>query len=1367
MGENIDEFLELLQSGNKKERRHALEGLKKIGKPASLQLLNILNSDSPEVRDAAAEALGAYSAGEIETFFRLLVSGKDNAKDGAARTIGYIAGSGANISPSLTKAIRDGGPEERKGAALSIGYIPRPGNEHINMLLYLLKDDDREVREQSANSLKRIKWSSKNPSEMSFFFLAEGELDELGKIGRPALEAIRFGLDKGSLDERVRLTGHLGRIGGAEAVKILISLLNNPEKRVRLAAIDAISDTGDPQLIDFLVAVMDDPDYEVRVEASWSLRKAGWKPQNQHEKVKALILRGDFREIELMGVNAIPYLIENLGDEIPNIRKDTIKILYTIGKPAHEALLKAKNSADPAITEGIAEALDYFRLKTDETGGLLGGGSVDEEEIHAYNSKEYWYNSLTDNNYNPGTAERLSGALSDTDDIIRIAAVETLKSHGKKAIPVLVLLLNDDKSNVRTAAIESLGDLYAKDAIEPLMETIEDPDSQVRKASAYALGKIRDKATLPILVRHFADADEMVRDECSEAVAKMGNVALPFLENLVTHNDDGVRIAALRALGGIGDPSGIPFSTKALNDPENPVRSQAMDSLVRISGFMFNFLMNEIQRVSIQGTKMEKLGMLSVLSKLQDAKIIPVVKRFLDDDDEEVRRNATEILEIYRTREFKKEKERVREVSRQTADLLKRKLSISEIDRLLDRLIGADDKETMEILGNKLSQEEINALIMELAGSKRETSKILGNKLSQEEIDELLHRSAYVSNKNTTKLLGNKLSQEEIDDLIHRASSKEEENAAKDIKKQLTQNEIDELIKKELALKKKVAMEVSRLTIGLKSREEPVRKDAESGIIKIGEPAVEPLMSFMANAEPEFQGEVAGILVKIGKPGIRGMIRTLSYGKTEMRIVIAKSILKSGDEEAVNAVYDRIRSEKNPDVKKALLLAFVRDTRDKRIPDALRFALADKDAGVKALAIRLLGKIKDERAIAPLVSVFSYSEEGLAALAADSISAYGIKALPVLTKELKGGGSDQFRERVADTIEKMQLKLTDKDDLIWFYAAKGRWKDLENYGEAAIGPLSVTAADPYSAKRAPALKTIISIGGKEAVIPLTKALSDIDGEISGMAREGLLGMGEQAILWLKKIAAGKTGQENRKEIESVIEEIRQKDLISNAIRTGDWTALADAGPEAIRIISQKAGSADPKTRREMASVIARIGGMEAVAPLSDMLFDSDEEISRIARHGLLNIGADAIPGIEKIHAGTLNPARKEALGFLKKEIARESEITSLVENQRWGELELMGVDAIDMISQLLEDPDPGKRMDAVKAVAGIDDIKSVRPLLHSLFDKDEKISDTARSALLRRKKMIIPVISVAIMKERNPERKKILSALIRDLESQD
>ena len=1181
------------------------------------------------------------------------------------------------------------------------------------------------------------------------------------------LNKVFFGEIPTSAKARIKLqiAGILAGIEGKNSRTILLSLLDDPEKSVRLAATDAIADTGEKELLNYLVTAMEDSDYDIRVEASWALKKAGWIPENGYQKVKSLMLRGDFREVELMGEKALPFLIENLGENNPDIRNDTIKMLYSIGTPAYDALVKAKSSSSAAIREGINEAIDYFSREDEKTGKKKETGSVKEDEIRAYNTKEYWYHALTSNSYNHEMAQRLSGALSDQDDIIRIAAVETLKGHGKKSVPVLILLLKDDSENVKTAAIEALGDLYAAEAIEPLVETIEDENSQVRKASAYSLGKIRDKGTLPVLVRHFADPDEIVRNECSESVAKMGNIALPFLENLITHYDMGVRIASLMALGGIGDPSGIPFATKALNDPENPVRAQAMDSLVQISNFMFIFLMNEIQRVSIQGTKMEKLGMLSVLSRLKDPKIIPVVKKFLSDNDEEVRRNATEILEVYRKREFKAEREKIREHSRETADLLKRKLSLNEIDRLLDRLISTDDEAAMEILGRKLSQDEISGLIRELSSKKKkDTAKILGNRLSQEEIDELIHRSAYVSNKNTTKLLGKKLSQEEIDDLINRASSDKDENAAKDIKKQLTQNEIDELIKKELALKKKVAMEVSRLVIGLKSKDPPVKSASAEKIVKTGEQAVEPLMSFMSNAEPEFQKEVANLLIKIGKPGIRGMIRTLNYGKTEMRIVIAGTILKSRDEEAINATYDRIRSEKNPDVKKALILAFTKDSGDGRIPDALHFALADKDPGVKALAIRLLGKIRDERAIGPLISVFSYSENALAELASESLVIYGDKAKAALLKELKGSGSDLFRERIADTIEKAGLKLSDKNDLAWFLAAKGRWSELENLGVYAIEPLSLIIANPYSDKRVMALKTIIRIGGKDAVLPISGAVFDIDQEISNIAREGLLGMGKTAIPAITEIESKEKDSAHREELESLVDEIGNKDIILNSIKTGNWDKISGAGPSAIKYLSERTDSADPGTKKEIVSAIVRIGGEKSVSPLAELLFDSDEKIAAIARQGILNTGIKAIPVLEKIYEKNRNPARREVFKYLIREISREDEILSLVEGKKWKELEIKGVDAIDMLAQLLEDPDPENRMGAVKAIAGIDDIRSVRPLLHAFFDKDDEIAGEAQSALNKRGRTIIPFISVAIMKENDPAKKKALARLISDIE---
>ena len=1363
MDDKTDKLLKILESGDKRKRREAIQGLKKIGKPASLQLINILNSESPEIRDGAAEILGTYSEGDIDTFTKLLVSGRKNARDGAARTIAHIADNGGKIAPSLTIIIKEGTPEARIGAAISISYIQNPKSEFINMLLYMLKDIDPGVRKQAAESLKQLNWVSKNPMEMAFFHLGEEDWDKLGKVGVPALEAVRHGLKFSKPEQRAKLTSIIGRTGGYESGNLLVSMLDDPDKKVRLAAIDAIADTRNQEMLNRLAGSMDDPDYDVRVETSWALRKADWRPSNNYEKIKALILRGDFREIELMGGKATPALIEILDDQEQNIRKDTIKVLHSIGKPAYEALINARKNSSPEIGRGISEALEYFNSQDEDSGDKKDRKSVKESEIREYNSKDYWYHALVENGYNPETAQRVSGSLSNEDDIIRITAIETLKGDGKKSIPILVLLLNDEKENVKSVAVESLGDLYAVDAIDSIIGTIADRHPQVRRASAYSLGKIRDKGTLPVLVRHFADPDENVRDECSESVAKMGNVALPFIENLVTHDNINVRTASLKALGGISDPSGIPFGTKALNDPEYTVRIQAMDSLVQISGFMFNFLMNEIQRVSVQGTKMEKLGMLSVLSRLQDLKIVPVVKRFLSDQDEEVRRNATEILEVYRKRETKKEKDRIREFSRETADLLKRKLSIKEIDSLLDRLIGADDSATMEILGKKLSQEEINELVKGLAARKGDTSKILGQKLSQDEIDELIHRSAYVSNKNTTKLLGKKLNQDEIDDLIQRATSETEENAAKDIKKQLTQNEIDDLIKKELALKKKVAMEVSRLIIGLKSEEPATEKASSEKIIKIGEPAVEPLISFMNNAEPEFRTKVAELLIKLGKPGIRGMIRTLNYGKTGMRVVVARNILKSKDPEAVNAVYDRIRSEKNPEVKKALILSFTKESNDKRIPDALHFALADKDTSVKTLAIRLLAKIKDERAIGPLISVLNYSGGSLSDLAADSLVQYGRAAQPALLSELKGNGSDLFKQRIAEIIERMQVKLTDKEDLVCFHAAKGNWEELENFGAYATGPLSQIIGNPYSKRRIEALKTLININGKEAIMPLSRAIFDIDEEISLTAREGLLKTGKKAVPALTDIAAKEKDPGRQRELELIIREISQDEIIRKSISNSDWEALIDVGPAAIKHISGLTGTLNRDEREKVASVIVRIGGEESVSPLAEMIFDSDEKVSAIARRGIMNAGGEAVPILEKTCIETKNPARREVLKLLVREISREEEIMSLIRERKWQELALIGTDALDLLSQLLEDPDPENRLGAVRVIAGIDDVSSVRPLLHSIFDEDKRVSGIACSALNKRGKSVVPVISVAIIKESNPRKKKALADLIEDI----
>jgi len=71
----------------------------------------------------------------------------------------------------------------------------------------------------------------------------------------------------------------------------------------------------------------------------------------------------------------------------------------------------------------------------------------------------------------------------------------------ERAVPVLLLLLEDEIPDLRAAAAKSLGELASKQAVRPLIATmLGDKDVEVRKSAAYALGLLRDKRAVKPLI---------------------------------------------------------------------------------------------------------------------------------------------------------------------------------------------------------------------------------------------------------------------------------------------------------------------------------------------------------------------------------------------------------------------------------------------------------------------------------------------------------------------------------------------------------------------------------------------------------------------------------------------------------------------------------------------------------------------------------------------------------------------------------------------------------------------------------------------------------------------------------------------------
>jgi HEAT repeat protein len=1361
VSDEITGLLELLDSGSRGERKKAIKRLKEIGKKGAIPLLKALNSGNENIRSGAAEVLGSYSGDNISTFVNLLITGQDNARDGAARTIAQISSEGGDIVGPLSAIINDRRARARRGVALALGYLANPNVSHKNMLVSLLKDSDKSVREAAVKSLDKIGWDSQNPVEKSFYHLSAGNWEELGKMGRPALSALRFGAEDPDPYFRQKVAHTLARVSETGSVPLLCGMLQDKDPFVRQSAIESACDKRDPALIPNIVRALDDPDFAVRVEASWSLEKMGWRPPDSYLKAKSLMVRGSYNDVTKMGRYALPCLIDLLGDENPIIKENTLKTLYSIGKPAYAAIGEAKRSENPAVRKGALDAVRYFKeedQRTEENEALE--ILKQESEILDLNSVEYWEEILKKSGFSAVNSERIAQALSSDDPVIRIVAVESLKRYGKKSADALLKLLKDDKSSVRVVAIEALGDLQSDEAITVFFDMIEDENPSVRRATAYALGKLRKKETIPILIRHFADPDEGVRDECSESVAKNGNNALPFLENMIFAPDENVRISSLKAISGISDPSGILPVTRSLNDPQLNVRNQAMAGLLRISNFMFNYLMNEVRRVSIQGTKMEKLGMLSVLSKIDDLRVISYVRGFIKDSDEEVRRNAGTILEIFRQREIKRELSKISEKSRETAGLIRRKLSVREIDRLLDQLLGADDEDTLKILDRKLRQDEIDELIRS-AGSERSerTGELLGKKLSQDEIDELIHRSVYAVNKKTTELLGNKLSQDEIDELIKNASSEKDEKAAKDIKKQLTQNEIDDIIKKELELKKKISMEISRLVIGLKSEDKKRRKATSEKIISMGEPAVEPLLNTMSGADCELRETIAGILPEFGEPGISGLMRYLNYGSPEIKILAAEKLSGTGSRVASNAVFDRIFVEKDTLVRVALMHALYR-LGHKKILDALIHALKDNNPEVNLAAVEILGNIDDERAIPLLISLFASKNRRIRGPAVTSLKKYGSKAGPELLSALKSDENDLLKETAASAMKDLSIIPEDLADKSYYLAALGEWKELERSGSAAFPAVKNIMENPYSGRRKEALEFIIAAGGPDFYSLLVYALSDVDDSVSGMAEEAVLRKGALLLPALKRAERESSDPDETERLNRIIRKIEFRQKFRSLFSEGNWHEIEEMGRPALKelIIILKGHNTD--ARRQAARIIGNIGGDDALRILSAECADDDPVVLETACRYLIRAGGRSLPYLRRAADNARSGKRKQKINELYELINRRENIVDLIGSNNWAEVEKAGSYAVRYLVSYAGEEDAPDRTSAVKTIFSIGGDESFPALAGLVLSSDPEVSETAAGLLAESGSEVIPVLERYADDIKDNSRRDVIELLI-------
>jgi len=178
---------------------------------------------------------------------------------------------------------------------------------------------------------------------------------------------------------------------------------------------------------------------------------------------------------------------------------------------------------------------------------------------------------------------------------------------------------------------------------------------KVRSMVANVLGSMKNsKAVLPLLyVLNNKDENYKLRLSCAEALGKIGNsYAVAPLIDVVTDETEKsiyVRESAAKALGLLGDIRAIdPLvaileTKKGLIDKFTFLKERIIESIGRIGSkddkalrVLKNALMDEAPYI--------RLGAIEALSEIEDERVIPLIEKMLDDEEEDVARGAVNAL---------------------------------------------------------------------------------------------------------------------------------------------------------------------------------------------------------------------------------------------------------------------------------------------------------------------------------------------------------------------------------------------------------------------------------------------------------------------------------------------------------------------------------------------------------------------------------------------------------------------------------------------------------------------------------------------------------------------------------------------------
>ncbi len=377
----------------------------------------------------------------------------------------------------------------------------------------------------------------------------------------------------------------LGVFGSPLAVKPLMEMLNDEVIEVRAAALEALAGPGGrdappflQEVLPYLVEGLSDPHPEIRQAAvnglvklgQWSLQAIA-KVQEEGPEIARKEAEKAFREI----CEGFRKDLRENSDRL--IRRDMARYIGELryAKATPDLIDKLQKDADPEVRSACAYALGNIGAKF-AVGPLQEVMENRKEEMPVRLAAAVALGQMG----NEQGIKFLIDQLKSSDEKVRAAAVEALRTIGKPATRLLIEAAQSKDSLQRWGAVAALGETGDPKAVPILLKALRDEDENVRAVAAASLGKLRYARAARQLVQALADKSERVQAHAEWALENIGERAIPAIMDGAKRT--ATKLRAFRLLGRLKAREAVPLLIEGLKDRKPEIRSMAAWALGEI-----------------------------------------------------------------------------------------------------------------------------------------------------------------------------------------------------------------------------------------------------------------------------------------------------------------------------------------------------------------------------------------------------------------------------------------------------------------------------------------------------------------------------------------------------------------------------------------------------------------------------------------------------------------------------------------------------------------------------------------------------------------------------------------------------------------